>query len=286
MEALIHKTSRSLALLTLILIGILLAAVGFVTAAVAVNATDQSVDRTLRASAARMADTVSNGTGESEDGATTGGEDGTGSAPGSETDSPPEASDTFFLVLDQNGNIVSNPQRVGLAGLPNTDAATAAINSVSGEDWRTADVGGVHVRLFTQRIAGEDNSAVSVLQSGYVLTLHDEQTAQMLMTILLASLIGLAGAGVVTIIVTRRALVPVREAFTAERRFVAAASHELRTPVAVIRASAEILQREQLIQQPEGEKFVADIVSESDRLGRLIGDLLALASAQAGSNDI
>ena len=279
METLIHRTSRSLALLTLVLIAILLAAVGFVTAAVAMNATDQSVDRTLRASAVRMADSVA-GAGESEDG-TVG--DGTTTGVGGETDERlPEASDTFFLVLDQNGALMANPQRVGLNGLPNTDAAAAALNSVSGEDWRTVDVGGVHVRLFTQRIAGEDDSAPFLLQSGYVLTLHDEQTAQVLVTILIASLIGLAGAGVVTLVVTRRALVPIREAFTAERRFVAAASHELRTPVAVIRASAEILEREELV-QPDGEKFVADIVSESDRLGRLIGDLLALASAQAGA---
>jgi len=280
MEALIHRTSRSLAALTLILIAVLLAAVGLITAAVAIKATDESVDRTLQASAARMADSVRGST-ESEDG--TAGDDGNSTPVGGEGDEhPPEASDTFFLVLDQGGNVVANPQRVGLAGLPNTDAVNAAVGSVSGEDWRTVDLGGVRVRLFTQRVTGEDSASSAVLQSGYVLTLHDEQTAQMVMTILVVSLIGLAGAGVVTIVVTRRALVPVREAFTAERRFVAAASHELRTPVAVIRASAEILERERLV-QPDGERYVADIEAEADRLGRLVGDLLALASAQAGA---
>jgi len=270
MEELIRRTSRSLALLTLALIAILLAAVGLVTAAVAMNATDQSVDRTLTNSAARMADSIA-GAGESEEGQTSDEAD----------EHPPEASDTFFLVLDGSGNLVSNPQRVGLTGLPNADAVNAAMSSANGEDWRTVEVGGVNVRLLTQRLTGEDGAA-SVLQSGYVLTLHDEQRSQVLITIVLASLIGLLGAGVVTLIVTRRALVPVREAFAAERRFVAAASHELRTPVAVIRASAEILEREQLV-QPDGSQFVTDIVSESDRLGRLVGDLLALASAEAGA---
>jgi len=275
------------------LIAVLLAAAGFVTAAIAMSAMDQSVDRTLQASAARMAETVqssSESENVSEDG-TTGGEDGaTGgqAAPpvgtvGGETDErPPEASDTFFLVLDQNGNVIANPQRVGLAGLPNPDAVNAALTSVSGEDWRTVDVGGVHVRLLTQRLSSDEAGLSYLLQSGYVLTLHDEQTAQMLMTIFGVSLVGLAGAGVITLIVTRRALAPIREAFTAERRFVAAASHELRTPVAVIRASAEILEREQLV-EADGRRYVTDIEAEADRLGRLIGDLLALASAQAGA---
>ena len=120
-----------------------------------------------------------------------------------------------------------------------------------------------------------------VLQSGFVLQLHDDQTALILRTIIIASLLGLLGAALVTLIVTRRALAPIRAAFAAERRFVAAASHELRTPVAVVRASAEILQREDLV-KPEGRRLVDDVISESDRLGRLVGDLLALASAEAG----
>ena len=193
MEALLHRTSRSLSLLTLMLIAVLLAAAGFVTAAIAMSAMDQSVDRTLQASAARMAETVQSSS-ESENGSedgTTGGEDGaTGgqAAPpvgtvGGETDErPPEASDTFFLVLDQNGNVIANPQRVGLAGLPNPDAVNAALTSVSGEDWRTVDVGGVHVRLLTQRLSSDEAGLSYLLQSGYVLTLHDEQTAQMLMS--------------------------------------------------------------------------------------------------------
>ncbi len=96
------------------------------------------------------------------------------------------------------------------------------------------------------------------------------------------SLVGLAGAALVTWLVTRRALVPVRSAFATERRFVAAASHELRTPVAIVRASAEILDREGLV-AADGQPFVTDIVSETDRMGRLVGDMLALASAEAGA---
>ena len=120
------------------------------------------------------------------------------------------------------------------------------------------------------------------VQAGFVLTFHEQQESQLLWTIAIVSLAGLAGAALVTLLVTRRALVPIRAAFATERRFVAAASHELRTPVAIVRASAEILDREELV-AADGQPFVADIMSETDRMGRLVGDLLALASAEAGA---
>jgi signal transduction histidine kinase len=195
-------------------------------------------------------------------------------------DHPPESSDTFFLVTDTGGILSSNPRRIALAGLPDTAAVEAARST--GEDWRTVTAGGIRVRLLTQAIDDQAGQPAGFLQSGFVLTLHDEQTRELLATILAASLIGLLGAAVVTMLVTRRALAPVRVAFATERRFVAAASHELRTPVAVIRASAEILQREGLV-APDGRSLVDDVITESDRLSRLVGDMLALASAEAGA---
>ena len=201
----------------------------------------------------------------------------------SDQDLPPGSSDTFFLILDLGGRVTSNPQGIALTGLPDQAAVAAALQG--GSDLRTVTAGGLHVRLLTQPVDGLGGTPISVLQSGFVLTQHDEQVRQMILTIALASLIGLLGAALVTAIVTRRALFPVRSAFAAERRFVAAASHELRTPVAVVRASAEILQREELV-RPEGRQMLDDIVGEADRLGRLVGDLLALASAEAGQISI
>ena len=195
-------------------------------------------------------------------------------------DQPPAASDTFFLVLDGQGHLLSNPRRVLLSGLPDTAAAAAA--AANGEDWRTVTADGVPVRLFTRRVSDGRGGPPALLQSGMVLSLQEVQRNEILMTIILASLVGLLGAGLVTVLVTRRALSPVRSAFAAERRFVAAASHELRTPVTVLHALAEVLQREGLV-KPEGSQMVADMISETDRLGRLVGDLLALSSAEAGA---
>jgi len=58
---------------------------------------------------------------------------------------------------------------------------------------------------------------------------------------------------------------------------VADASHELRTPAALIRANAEVLEREGLVGE-DGRPFVTDIIGEADRLAGLVGDLLQLAA--------
>lgn len=71
------------------------------------------------------------------------------------------------------------------------------------------------------------------------------------------------------------------KAFARQRRFVADASHELRTPVAAIRSMTDTV----LDQEATPQEYVAvlhDITSEAERLGHLISDLLVLARADEG----
>jgi two-component system, OmpR family, sensor kinase len=66
------------------------------------------------------------------------------------------------------------------------------------------------------------------------------------------------------------------------RRFIADASHELRTPVSVVRSHAEYAQRVGSDQPDAVDEALARIVAESDRMGRLVEDLLLLARLDSG----
>ena len=66
------------------------------------------------------------------------------------------------------------------------------------------------------------------------------------------------------------------------RHFVADASHELRTPVAVIRSHAEYAQRAAGALPEQVEQALLRIGSESDRMGHLVEDLLLLARLDSG----
>jgi len=75
-------------------------------------------------------------------------------------------------------------------------------------------------------------------------------------------------------------------AFRRITQFTADASHELRAPVALIRATAEVALLEQ---RRDGESYrsaLTDILIESERTTKLIENLLTLARADAGSSRI
>jgi two-component system, OmpR family, sensor kinase len=73
-----------------------------------------------------------------------------------------------------------------------------------------------------------------------------------------------------------------RASDAATRRFLADASHELRTPVAALQASVETLLREQP-ERPERDRLEAAVARDSERIGRLVNDLLGLARLEAHS---
>jgi two-component system sensor histidine kinase CreC len=63
--------------------------------------------------------------------------------------------------------------------------------------------------------------------------------------------------------------------------FAADLSHELKNPVAAIRASAEVLEESALDEPEEARRFVARIRESTARIERLLGDLLSLARIEA-----
>jgi signal transduction histidine kinase len=291
---------RRLAFTTLALLVGLLAAIGATTAVLATQSLDDAVDRSLEAAAQtelqRLHDAASEkgSPGSESESESPGGdesEDGDGATPAptvrpaaspteERDERTPASADTFFLLLDGSGRLLDNPERIALPGLPDTTAAAAAV--LTGRDLRTHEAAGIRVRLLTLPVpTGDDGGPPGrVLQAGFVLTLHDEQQGTLVRSIVLVGIAGLVGAGLVAWALTRRALRPVSDGLTRERRFVAGASHELRTPIALIRSSAEVLAREGAT-GPDGDRLARDIIAESDRLAGLVGELSELALAEA-----
>ncbi len=98
--------------------------------------------------------------------------------------------------------------------------------------------------------------------------------------------LGLAMAGIAGYGLAGRAMQPVAAALQRQRDFVADAPHEPRTPLSLLRANAEVLARHP--EQPVSENLdlVEDLLSETDRLSRLVADLLTLARADSGQAQI
>ena len=96
----------------------------------------------------------------------------------------------------------------------------------------------------------------------------------------IAYVVAVALVSVAAWVLASRTLRPIREAHVRQRRFVADASHEVRTPLAAIRATAE--EAVTRAASPEQlQEALTRIAKSAERLSRLTNDLLLLARTDA-----
>ena len=67
--------------------------------------------------------------------------------------------------------------------------------------------------------------------------------------------------------------------------FMSSVTHELRTPLTSIRALAEILQDDAELPEEQRQRFIDIIVSETERLTRLVNQVLDMAKIESGHVD-
>ena len=75
-------------------------------------------------------------------------------------------------------------------------------------------------------------------------------------------------------------------ALSGQRRFMADASHELRTPVSIIATASEVTLRQPARTEAEYRDALTAVTQQTARLGRLVDDMLVLARADAGGYPI
>ena len=128
--------------------------------------------------------------------------------------------------------------------------------------------------------------AETPMELRYVFT--DIQLEQQTLRQLLRSSVAIGAAGftgflVISILLAGWAVRPVERAWEEQRRFVADASHELKTPLTVILTNAEMLQ-EPGHEEAQRQQFSQSILTMSHQMRGLVENLLQLARADCGQN--
>jgi signal transduction histidine kinase len=191
-----------------------------------------------------------------------------------------------WVALDPAGRVTDRDPTaatLGTLGLPSRKLAAQALAE---DEVVSATIRGPQgrVRVVSMPIR-ESGEVVGVIQYARSLKGVQQTIGRLVLVLLPLALGGLGAALLGGLFMAGRAMRPARESFQRQRAFVADASHELKTPLTLIRADAEmVLYRGHLNQ--EDQKLVEHALAETDRMDGVLSDLLLVARLDAGKLEV
>lgn len=105
----------------------------------------------------------------------------------------------------------------------------------------------------------------------------NESKASLVVNLLMVNLLILVGGGFLSYYLARRTLKPIEEAHEAQKRFTSDASHELRTPIAVMQTEIEVSLMDDNLTLKDAKKQLSSNLEELGHLTSLSEGLLRLA---------
>lgn len=106
---------------------------------------------------------------------------------------------------------------------------------------------------------------------------------RLLLTFLFVFFIMLILNGIGSSILTNRSIKPIKEAFEKQNQFITDASHELKTPLTIMKTNTDVLLKDP---QLKDNKWLGYIDEEITRMAKLTNHLLYLAKVEDGSVEI
>ena len=192
-----------------------------------------------------------------------------------------------WVALDTRGRVTDRDPTaatLGTLGLPSKGLAQEALAS---DEAISATIRGPegNARVVSMPMRGASGEIVGIVQYARSLEGVQKTVGRLVLVLLPLALGGLGAALVGGLFMAGRAMRPARESFERQRAFIADASHELKTPLTLIRADAEmVLYRERLNQ--DDRTLVEHALAETDRMGSILSDLLLVARLDAGKLEV
>ena len=180
----------------------------------------------------------------------------------------------FFSVnLDYDGNIISYD--------------TGMIFAVNNEEVKEYAESAFNSFKRLKKVRGTNNAYRYLLKqtdSGYQIIFTDisrdiQNAKRVLFYSLIISIIGLAAVYVLVYFFSKKVFKPIEESYQKQKRFITDASHELKTPLAIIAANADVIEME------EGEsEWSKSIKNQVGRMSSLVENMVELTRLDEGSN--
>lgn len=192
-------------------------------------------------------------------------------------------STTFIaLEIDQNGNIIKQTQSF------NTEVDKTILKNVAHAVLNNKVNSGIvtisdssYSYLKSINLNTKITRIVFVDRSNYQNFLY-----QLLKSFLLVGLLSLVILFIISVYLTNKTIQPIKQAFDKQKQFIADASHELKTPLTIIKTNTSLI-----LSNPDDSvkyqaKWINYINSQIDRMSKLIDEMLSLAKLDAQESNI
>jgi two-component system, OmpR family, sensor histidine kinase CiaH len=191
-------------------------------------------------------------------------------------------SGTFFVVWDNSGKVTFNP-----SGAPTAQLQPAELAALSGHaNTVRVNLQASQPALIASQVLSDQGVTTGVLQAGRSLVPMLSVEREALLVMLGAGLAALLVIVLAGWFLTERALAPIRAAMDRQVRFTADASHELRTPLTIVDAGLQVLKRHPDQTVSRNAQLLDSISAETQRMTRLVDDLLTLARVDSGQTQL
>ena len=110
-------------------------------------------------------------------------------------------------------------------------------------------------------------------------TIHLNTIKRLVITSFIVGPISLIFLFIVSIFIANKSIKPVEAAYNSQKRFIADASHELKTPLAIINTNIELINSNEEDTIKNQKKWINYISFQTERMSNLVNNLLYLAKA-------
>lgn len=180
------------------------------------------------------------------------------------------------ILRDSLGGVIADTSTRALAALPYRFSTQEAYATDTLAHRQTDPM-----RVLTMRLVNPYGTTLGYLQVALDMRPDVASLNRLLLALLWVAAAGLALAAVAGYLMSRYSLAPVVESWNRQQRFVADASHELRSPLTVMMLNLDIVLRHRGQTVGDNEVWLEGIQEEIGRLSRMTSDLLSLARADA-----
>jgi len=186
-------------------------------------------------------------------------------------DAPPPISECFFVKTDKAGKTFEFSPNIPVSEEAAANLAAGVLDEADSQShisYKSYAFSYLKVpKSYGHMVVFLDTSA------------ENEVLNRLIVTSILVGTVSLFLVLLISLYLSSRAIIPIRNSWEKQNAFVADASHELRTPLAVINSNLEIVLDNNDESVESQSKWLRNIQGELSRMTRLVDDLLFLARA-------